>query len=385
MAGEIVTPEATPAIQPITAEDLEKYGKGVIEGVLKSLGLDKLDLKHKIHPFEEEQELLKQSPEYRIHSLLCGIKKKDMDIITKAIAGQNETTSNEGGYFVPDVIDNKIIRVIEESGTARQEMFTFPMGKAKKIVMPTLSQAVSIGWVDEGGVKPVSMAKFGTITLEAKQMAGITVLTNQLLEDANIKIGSFIVTLFGEAIAEEEDKQFWMGDGTIFTGVYNATGATTYTLENGKMNVTDLGYEDLINAKNAVPVTYLKKAKWYCHRSVLSQIEKMKDGAGQYIFNPALKTLLGYPLVVIETAPAFDGTDNNDKDKTMLLFGNMKMAMIGDKSGTQVKLTDVGTITIGQDTFDLFQTNQSAIRVERRVGFSAGYTKTWVKVNTAKV
>lgn len=373
--------------QPLSGDQLtqvlEQYGKGVIENFIKEAGLDKVDLKHKVHPFEDEKELLMKSPEGRLHSLLCAIKRNDLELVTKAVGGLNETTSADGGYFVPDVIDNEITRVIAEYGIARQEMFVFPMGKAKRITMPTLSSSVSIGWVNEGDMKPVSKPQFGTITLDAKQMAGITVLTNQLLEDANIQIGQFIITLFGEAIGQEEDNQFFMGTGAPFTGVFNAAGGTTYTLPATKMTVNDLTYDDLISAKNVVPVYYLKGAKWYCHRSVLSKIEKLKDGAGSYIFNPNTKTLLGYPLVVMEYAPSFDGTSTNDKGKVMLLFGNLKYSMIGNKGGTQIRLTDVGTVNVSGTDINLFQTNQSAIRVEKRVGFSAGYTNVYVKVKTA--
>lgn len=382
MAETTVTFDPT---QPLTGEQfkaaLETFGKSVLEGVIEKLGLDNVDLKHKIHPFEDEKALLEKSPEMRLHSLLCGIKRQDLDMVTKAIGGMNETTSADGGFFVPDEIDNEILRVMTEFGTARQEMFVFPMGKAKKIIMPTLEQSVSVGWVVEGGMKPTSKAQFGTISLETKQMAGITVLTNQLLEDANIQIGKFIINLFGEALGMEEDKQFWGGDGTVFTGVFNANGPTVYTLPATKTKVTDLTYEDLIKVKNSVPVYYLRNAKWYFHRSVLTVIETLKDGNGQYIFKPDLKTLLGYPVVVLEDAPSFDGTA--DAGKTFMLFGNMKRAYIGNKSGTQVRLTDVGNVTVGETDINLFQTNQSAIRVEKRVAFSAGFNKTWVKIKTA--
>ena len=135
---------------------------------------------------------------------------------TKALQESDDTA---GGFFVPDEFRAEVIRYATETAIVRSRARILPM-KTNVLTLPKLDQSnyrfagIDIHWEgDEGELKEESQPKFGRITLKLGKMIGLCPISDDLLSDSAINLANFLVSIFGEAIAYEEDKQFLTGNG----------------------------------------------------------------------------------------------------------------------------------------------------------------------------
>ena len=288
--------------------EMQAYAASAVETYLKTMGFDKVDAKHKVNPQGDEKVQVDKKPEERMMDILKGMTSNDAGIKAKAIAGAGTTVDADGGIFVPETIDMNIMRIINDYGVARRLFTTYPLGKEQKLNRVKLTSGVAVEWVAEGGVKPASKAAFGTITATIAKLAGITVLTQELIEDSNISLIPFLTKLFGEALALEEDRVAFGGVTSTdpFTGLFNnIAGMTKMSLAATKTAFSDLTYDDLIVFTNSLKSYHRRNAKILLSADALSAVEKLKDGNGTYIINPtaATPTIRGFQYEVIENAP----------------------------------------------------------------------------------
>ncbi|MEY2690701.1 MAG: hypothetical protein RL375_4901, partial [Pseudomonadota bacterium] len=66
--------------------------------------------------------------------------------------------------------------------------------------------------------------------------------------------------------------------------------------------------DELFDVVGSVREPYLAGAKWYVHRDFVTRARKLKSGAGEYLWQPAMAaanpaTIAGYPVVRTEYAP----------------------------------------------------------------------------------
>jgi HK97 family phage major capsid protein len=212
-------------------------------------------------------------------------------------------------------------------------------------------------------------------------------MTEEIVEDSAINLTQLIGALFAEAVAKEEDLQFFAGDGTTWTGILN----------NGEVNVvyqatagiTNLRADDLLSMIDATPSGALSGAKFYMNRTVLSVIRKLKTTTTlDYIFqNPGQglpATIWNYPY---ELSDAFPTAASVAEGSPYILFGNLKQSCIfGDKQQLRVKLLEEATITDtdGQTSINLAEQDMVALRVVERVGYVIGLPTALTVLDTAE-
>lgn len=289
----------------------------------------------------------------------------------KAISGLSNSV---GGYLVPDELRNEILRIAEKQyGLARREMRYLPFsgpGNSRRI--PALATSVSVTWTDEAAEKQSTAPTFGIVTQTMKKLAAIVPMTEEIIEDSTIDIVALVAELFAEAVAKEEDIQFFRGTGSPWTGV----------LYNGSVNVKNVtgtnpnavAANDLLGMIDATPSDALDGAKFYMHRSILSVLRGLKDTTGQYILQSPLvagasQTMWGYEVV---TSDAFTPVTTTGSAVPFILFGNLKRAAIfGDKQQLRVKMLDQATVNnaANSGTLNLAQRDMMAVRIVERVGY----------------
>lgn len=289
----------------------------------------------------------------------------------KAISGLGNTV---GGYLVPDELRNEILRIAEKQyGLARREMRYLPFsgpGNSRRI--PALATSVSVTWTDEAAEKQSTAPTFGIVTQTMKKLAAIVPMTEEIIEDSSIDIVALVAELFAEAVAKEEDIQFFRGTGSPWTGV----------LYNGSVNVRNIvganpatvTADALLGMVDATPSDALNGAKFYMHRSVLSTLRSLKDTTGQYILQSPLvagapQTMWGYDVI---TSDAFVPVTQTGAAVPFVMFGNLKRAAIfGDKQQLRVKMLDQATVNnaANSGTLNLAQRDMMAIRIVERVGY----------------
>lgn len=302
---------------------------------------------------------------------------------TEKLRALSTSTSDDAkaGYTVPTELYREVVRLIEEEyGVARREMRYLPFsGPGNTRDITALASSVVLHWTDEGAKKQSTQPTFGRVVQTLKKLTAIVPMTEELLEDSAINLPGLIADLVAEAIAKEEDEQFFNGTGSPWTGICNNANVTTVTMDAGK-GFADISAEDLLNMQDAAPAGALKGAKYYLHRTILSYIRKLRadaveagDGKGPFIFQPpangAPGTIWGYPYELVEGMPS---KNDNAANKGFVIFGNLKRyAIFGDKGSMKVKILTEATITDtdGETTINLGQEDKIAYRFVVREGY----------------
>lgn len=319
------------------------------------------------------QKVEKTSDDAHLRQYFAALFNRDHSWM-KAAGYLDTGTSATAGYLIPEVFQAEVLRIAEKQyGLARRDMRYLPFsgpGNSRKI--PALSGSVSVTWTDEAAAKTSTKPTFSLVTQTLKKLAAIAPMTDEILEDSAINLQSLLSELFAEAIAKEEDIQFFRGTGSPWTGIVN----------NGSVNVvrlsttafSSLTADELLDMIDAVPSGARQGAKFYLHPTILSMLRKLKDvTSGQYIYQGPSQGLPGtiwdYPYEITDAMPDKTTTAAN---KPLVMFGNLKQAAIfGDKQQLRVKMLDQAVIRNAGNDADLNLATQdmTALRIVERVGY----------------
>ena len=238
-------------------------------------------------------------------------------------------TDSEGGYLVPDEYERTLVQGLEEENVLRSLCTVIQTSSGDRKI-PLVASHGTASWVDEEGTIPDSDDVFGQISIGAHKVATMIKVSDELLQDSVFNIESYIAAEFARRIGAAEEEAFITGNGTGKpTGLLHATnGAGIGVTTNGNTPTADEIF-DLIHSIKSV---YRKKAVFLLNDSTLKALRKLKDGQGQYLWQPGLKegqpdTLLNYRLV---TSPFMPEIDSGNK---VILFGDFKSYWIADRQG----------------------------------------------------
>ena len=238
-------------------------------------------------------------------------------------------TDSEGGYLVPDEYERTLVQGLEEENVLRSLCTVIQTSSGDRKI-PLVASHGTASWVDEEGTIPDSDDVFGQISIGAHKVATMIKVSDELLQDSVFNIESYIAAEFARRIGAAEEEAFITGNGTGKpTGLLHATnGAGIGVTTNGNTPTADEIF-DLIHSIKSV---YRKKAVFLLNDRTLKALRKLKDGQGQYLWQPGLKegqpdTLLNYRLV---TSPFMPEIDSGNK---VILFGDFKSYWIADRQG----------------------------------------------------
>jgi HK97 family phage major capsid protein len=310
-------------------------------------------------------------------ALLAG-DKEGCKALSTSDSGQSPDDA-QAGLLIPTELRNEVLRIAEKQyGLARRDMFYLPFsGPGNSRTIPTLGTSVTVKWTGELAKKQSTQPGFSLITQTLKKLAAIVPFTEEILEDSAINLLTLIAELFAEAVAKEEDLQFFAGTGAPWTGILNNAAVNIVIQASGA--ASQVTADDLLDMIDATPSGALAGAKFYMHRTVLSKVRKLKDLDGNYIFqNPGgglPKTIWDYPY---ETTDAFPALSTVTDGEGYILFGNLKQgAVFGDKQQLRVKTLDQATITDtdGSTVINLAEQDAIALRIVERVGYVVSLAK----------
>jgi HK97 family phage major capsid protein len=281
------------------------------------------------------------------------------------------------GYTIPTELQREVVRLVnDEYGISRNEFRYLPFapgsaGNTRDI--PVLGNSVSLAWTNEEAVKSSTEPTFSKVTQTLKKLAAIVPMTEELLEDTAIDLPGLIADLVAEAIAEEEDEQFFNGTGTPWTGIVNNANVTYVTMA-AASGFADITASDFLDMQDEMPVgAGRKSAKYFLHRTILNTARKLEDDNGNPIWQSptasAPGTIWGYPYTLVEALPSLD---DNAANKGFVIFGNLKKYVVfGDKGGLKVKILTEATIhdTDGSTAINLAEQDVIAYRFVERVGY----------------
>jgi len=361
---------------------LEKTGEA-IEKKFEEKGYNKIE--KKIFGFAKEVEGLEGKE--KIARFVKAVFNRDKET-ARAISGKamTEGTDSQGGYLVPEEFRAEVIRLAESFGIVRNQCRVIPM-KRDTLNLPKITTSVSVYWPGETNAGTVSAPVLGQVQLLAKTLVGLTPISNELLEDADVDTVSMLAELFAEAIAGEEDAQGLIGDGSPFEGVLNDSDINIVTMESGKTDFTDITVDYLRDVISKVKPLALSGAGFYMHRGVWNIVQKLTEN-GQHIStfsNPIITGdaskgvgivgyIWGYPVYLPEKMDSVSGAG-----KKFILFGNLQFAYLGDRKQMTMAVSEEATI----GTTNLFESNMSAVRITERIGFKVALGQAFACLKTA--
>ena len=234
-----------------------------------------------------------------------------------------EGVDSDGGYLVPEEMDNRLIDVLTEENIMRNLGTKITTSGERKINIAATKPAAS--WIEEGGALTFGDATFDQIILDAYKLHVAIKVTEELLYDNAFNLESYIIDQFGKAISNAEEDAFLNGDGQHKpTGLFQTaqTGITTAG--------ATITADELISLVYTLKRPYRRNAAFIVNDQTLSVIRKFKDDNQAYIWQPSYQAgepdrLLGYAVYTSPFVPTIAAGN------TVLAFGDFSYYNIGDR------------------------------------------------------
>lgn len=239
----------------------------------------------------------------------------------------------------------------------------------------------TVNWVGQGAPKPLTSDTFDTVALDLAKIAGIIVLTDELIRLSNPAAEGLVRDDLASSIVQFMDRQFvdptvaavaGVSPASITNGVtpVGATGTTGAALR------TDL--KTLINTFLAANLQ-ISSGVFIMTQQTAMAISLMTNSLGVLEFpqiNMNGGTLLGIPVVTSENVPATGGSPT---DGYPIILANASDILLADdgniiidasrEASLQMDSAPDSPAVAGTVMVSMFQQNMTAIRAERYINW----------------
>ena len=206
----------------------------------------------------------------------------------------------------------ELLKEVDDIAVIRQYARTHQLTKAASLGVPTLDKdADDWDWTAELRTGSETEIEFGKRELRPHPLAKRVKISNTLLRKAAMGPEQIVRERLAYKLGITQEKAYMTGDGVqkplgVFTA--SADGISTDRDVSTGNTGTEIMPDGLIEAKYTLKQAYWSRARWIFHRDALKQIRKMKDGNGQYIWQPGISggapdRILELPYTASEFAP----------------------------------------------------------------------------------
>ncbi|TSD59028.1 phage major capsid protein [Variovorax sp. KBS0712] len=260
-------------------------------------------------------------------------------------AALNKGADGEGGYLAPVEWDRTITDKLVLVSQMRQLATVQPVSGAGLTKLFNLGGTAS-GWVGETAARPqTSTGTFASLGFGWGEIYANPAATQQILDDSAINLEAWLAGEVETEFSKQEGAAFFSGDGankpfgilTYVTGGANAAkhpfGAIKAVNSGAAAAITSDGIVDLIYD---LPSAFTANAGFVMNRKSQGTIRKLKDGQGNYLWQPSYvagqpATLAGFGITEVPDMP--DVAANS----VPLLFGDFKRTYtVYDRVGVRV-------------------------------------------------
>lgn len=224
-----------------------------------------------------------------------------------------EGSATEGGSFVmPEQAVDTLIKGLDDMVFIRGMATTFQLPTAASLGAPTLdTDAEDWDWTAEllTGNEEDTM-RFGKRELKPHPVAKRVKISKTLIRKAP-RAETIVLDRIRYKLGLTQEKAYLTGDGQNKPlGVFVASNdgiSTSRDVSTGN-TTTAITFDGLIEAKYSLKAPYWTSASWMFHRDAVKNITKLKDGEGQYLWQPSVKEgepdkILAVPFRVSEHVP----------------------------------------------------------------------------------
>ena len=247
---------------------------------------------------------------------------------------------SEGGFLAPTVntdqasMQAQIIETVDEA-VALMQLGTV-LNVTGDITIPTESTLGAASWTAEEAAYNDSDVVFGQVTLTPHKATTMVQVSEELLADSAVDLQAYLSRNFGRRFANLLGTAFMAGTGsgqpTSLTDQSTYSGTTT-------ASATAVTFDEMISLYYSLKEQYRANGTWIFNSTTAAEVRQLKDGGGQYIWQPSASmgepdTLLGRPIAIDDNA------EDTASAKKAVLFGDMSYYYIAMRQGVTLRRLD---------------------------------------------
>lgn len=233
----------------------------------------------------------------------------------KALTTASDTANH---VLAPQDVASEFIRNLVEFSPIRAIADVRSTASAT-VILPHRTGITNAAWVGETGARSASEPTFDQAEIATKEIATYVDLSLQLAEDS-ANVLSEVNLALAEDFGQKEALAFVHGNLALEPSGFMAN-ADIAAHDNG--HAANLSPDALIALMYALPATYRNAGTWVMNGQTLATIRTLKDGNGNYLWQPSYQagqpeTILGRPVVEAVDMPDIEA------DETPIIFGDFK-------------------------------------------------------------
>ena len=276
------------------------------------------------------------------------------DAEKKALTVSNDNT---GGYLAPPEYVRELLKTVTEISPVRSIARVRSTGQ-RSIQVPKRDGQFSAAWVAESGTRAETTGyTVGLEELPAHELYALVDISEQNLEDTVFDLESEMQSEFAEQFAKAEGTAFVSGNSV---GKPEGLLTNSSVGESNSGNGTALLADGLITLVHSIKSEYGRNGTFMFNRGTLSAIRKLKDTAGQYVFQAGMSLQAGVPNTILGY-PYVEATDMPDVGAGAypVLFGDFRRAYM---------IVDRVALAVTRDPFTQATSGNVRYIARRRVG-----------------
>ncbi len=257
-------------------------------------------------------------------------------------AAMSKGTDADGGYVAPIEWDRTIGEKLKRISPMRREsrVITISVAGFKKYFG---DRAVGSGWVGETASRPAtSTPQIGTLDFIPGELYANPAITQQLLDDAAVDLEQWLGSEVDTEFNRQEGIAFLSGDGvnkpygilTYVTGGANAARHPYGAIKALPSGAADkLTGDGLLDVMYDLPSEFAANAKWHLNRLTVGAARKLKDGQGNYLWQPSYAS---------GTPQTLGGAEVVEYPDMPIVAANAIAALFGDMEATYLVVDRIG-------------------------------------------
>lgn len=260
-------------------------------------------------------------------------------------ASLNKGADAEGGYLAPVEWDRTVTDKLVQVSAMRQIASVQQISGAgfKKLFN---SRGTGSGWVGETAARPeTTTPTLGSLSYATGELYANPAATQQMLDDAEVNLEQWIANEVELEFSYQEGIAFISGNGTnkpngLLTYATGAANAAAHpwgaVLVNTAAAAAAVTTDEIIDLTYAIPQEYTAEARFLMNRGTQARIRKLKDGQGNYIWQPSFQAgqpamIAGYPVTEMPAMP------NMAASAIPIAFGDFRRGyLVIDRVGLRV-------------------------------------------------
>ena len=253
----------------------------------------------------------------------------------KALTVSNDTT---GGYLAPPEYVRELIKTVTEMSPIRS-IARIRSTAQRSIQIPKRTGQFAAAWVAESGTRSETTGyNVGLEEIPAHEQYALVDISEQDLEDSVFNLEAEMQAEFAEQFAKSEGAAFVVGDSVGKPEGFMSN-ASVGSVNSGDANL--LTADGLISLVHSIKSEYGRAGTFVFNRTTLAAIRKLKDTAGQYVFQAgmtlqggATNTILGYNYIeatdMADVAAGASPVAFGDFRRGYLIVDRVAMAVLRD-------------------------------------------------------